>query len=80
MTAALHGVRIDAEVALEAQLDLVGNGNGLPLVRGRSDQKEVAQSRVGGIQCKDTGVQAFFVFTNRGSGLYEGARLLLRWR
>jgi len=79
MTAAFDGIRLHAKFALKPQLDLIGNGNGLPLVGRRSDQEKVAQSRVGGIEFKDAGVEGFLVFTSRGSDLYEGARLLLRW-
>ncbi|SPE17716.1 hypothetical protein SBA5_110076 [Candidatus Sulfotelmatomonas gaucii] len=78
--ATLHRVRIDAEVALEAQFDFIGNGDGLPLIGGRGDKEEISEAGIDGIEFKDPCVLAFFFFTGRGGGLYEDARFLLRGR
>jgi hypothetical protein len=77
LAAALNGVGENAELLLEPVLDLVGDGNGLAVVRGRGDQKKVRQARVNRVQFQNAGILAFFVFTDRRGGLNENACLLL---
>jgi len=49
--------------------DLVGDGNGLAVVAGRGDEKEVGEACIDGVQFEDAGVQAFLFFTDRRGGL-----------
>ena len=56
LAAALDGVRNNAELLLEPVLDLVGDGDGLAVIGGRGDQKEVGKARVDGVQLENAGV------------------------
>jgi endonuclease YncB( thermonuclease family) len=67
--ATFDGVGHDAELLFEPVLDLVGDGDGLTIVRGRGDQKKVREAGVDRVEFEDAGLFAFFVFTGRGCGL-----------
>jgi hypothetical protein len=58
-------------------LDLISNGDGLAVVAGGCNQKEIGEAGVDGVEFEDAGVLALFVFTGLGCGLDEYACLLV---
>ncbi len=61
LAAALHGVGQCAELLLEAMLDLIGDGDGLAVVRGGGHEEEIREAGVDGVEFEDAGVFALLV-------------------
>ena len=62
LTAAFDGVGIGGEVALEAQLDLVGDGEVLALVGAVGDEEVVGETAFSGVEGEDADVFGLLVF------------------
>jgi hypothetical protein len=62
LAAAFDGVGVDAEVALEADLDLVGDGDVLALVGAVADEEVVGEAALGGVEGEDADVFGLLVF------------------
>ncbi len=62
LAAALDGVGVDAEFALEADLDLIGDSDVLAFVGAVADEEVVGETALGGVEGEDADVFSFFVF------------------
>jgi len=62
LATAFDGVGIGAEVALQADLDFVGDGDVLALVGAVADEEVVGEAALGRVECEDADVFGFFVF------------------
>ncbi len=71
LAATLYGVGEGAEVALEADLDFVGDGDVLTLVGSVADEEVVGEAALCGIKCEDADVFSFFVFAGCCRGEQE---------
>src|SRR5579863_5550125 len=77
LAASLDGIGQGAEVALEAELDLVGDGYGLAIVGRRGHEEKVGKAGIDGVELQDAGVLAFLVFAGCGGGLNQDTGLLV---
>ncbi len=68
LAAALDGGGIGAEVALEADLDFVGDGGVLAVGGAVADEEVVGEAGLAGIEREDADVLGFFVFGGGGCG------------
>ncbi len=59
------------KVALEADLDLVGDGDVLALVGAVADEEVVGEAALGGVECEDADVFGFLVFAGGCRGEQE---------
>ena len=77
LAAAFDGIGQDAEFPLEAEFDLVGDGDGLAVIGCRGNKEKVGKAGVDRIEFEDAGVFALFVLTGRGRGLNQNSGLLM---
>ena len=68
LAAAFDGVGIGVEVALEAELDLVGDGYVLAVVGSVADEEVIGEPALGWIEGEDADVFCFFVFSGGVGG------------
>ena len=68
LAAAFDRVGVDAEVALEADFDLVRDGDVLALVGAVADEEVVGEAAFGWVEGEDANVFGFFVFAGSGGG------------
>ena len=71
LATAFDRVRINAKLALEAELDLVGDRNILAIVSAVADKKVVGEAALRGIEGEDANVFSFLVFAGGSSGEQE---------
>ena len=71
LAAAFDGVGQGGEVALEAELDLVGDGDVLALVGAVADEEVVGEAAFGGVEGQDADVFGLLVFAGSGGGEQE---------
>ena len=71
LAAAFDGVGVGAELAFEAELDLVGDGDVLAVVGAVADEEVVGEAALGGVEGEDADVFGLFVFAGCGCGEQE---------
>jgi hypothetical protein len=71
LAAAFDGVGVGVELSLEADFDLIGDGDVLALVGSVADEEVVGEAALGGVEREDADVFGFFVFTGGRCGEEE---------
>ena len=80
LAAALDRVRKGREVALEADLDLVGDSDVLPVVGAVADEKVVGQAALSGVEGKNLDILRLLILAGRGSSEQQFVALDRRHR